>query len=154
MDPLSALSIATSVLQFLDFATKLLTSSREIFGSSQGATSNNLTLETSCNALKAFSDELSASISSGNGELSRNMQKVADDCKSDCEAILDMLQKLKVDSHKKRRLESLKSALRIAWGARELKELEGRIEKARSLMDIYVQSLARYVMIRSGVSAS
>lgn len=145
MDPFSALSIATSVLQFLDFTTKLLSSSSEIFRSVHGASSSTLALESSCSAMKALSEKLSSSTETQCGEFALKMKKLADDCKADCDALLAILQKLKVECHKNRRWESLKVALKTVWGAHEIRELEGRIDKARHLVAIYVQDLTMYV---------
>lgn len=145
MDPFSALSIATSVLQFLDFTAKLLSSSSEIFKSVQGASSGTLTLESSCSVMQTLSERLSSSTETQEGEFAVKMKKLADDCKVDCDALLAMLHKLKVGCNKNRRWESLKVALKTVWGAREMRELEGRIDKARRLVAIYVQSLTMYV---------
>lgn len=143
MDPFSALSIATSILQFLDFTAKLLSSSKEIYRSVHGASSSNLALESSCTAMKAFSEKLGSSTGApgSTGELGEKMKNLANDCKSDCDALVAKLQKLKVESHKNRRWESLKAALKTVWGTSEIRELEGRIDKARRLVAIYVQSL-------------
>lgn len=145
MDPFSALSIATSVLQFIDFTAKLLSSSSEIFKSVHGASSGALALESSCSTMKTLSERLSSSTETPVGEFACKMKKLADDCKVDCDALLAMLQKLKIQGQKSRRWKSLKAALKTVWGTREIRELEGRIDKARHLVAIYVQSLTMYV---------
>jgi hypothetical protein len=45
MDPLTALSIASSVVQFVDFGSKLLSNSRKLYKSSHGILSENLDIE-------------------------------------------------------------------------------------------------------------
>ncbi|KAJ4422113.1 hypothetical protein N0V82_003196 [Gnomoniopsis sp. IMI 355080] len=142
MDPFSSLSIATSVLQFLDFTAKLLSSSNEIFRSAHGSSSKALALESSCSAMKALSAKLGSSTSApAGGELGAKMRNLANDCKSDCDALVVILQKLKVECQKNRRWESLKAAIKTVWGASEIRELERRIDKSRRLVAVYVQSL-------------
>lgn len=46
MDPLSALSVASSVVQFVDFGRQLLSASYEIYRSSSGISSKNVDLRT------------------------------------------------------------------------------------------------------------
>lgn len=95
--------------------------------------------------MKALSEKLSLSTETQGGEFAVKMKKLADDCKVDCDALLAKLQKLKVEYHKDRRSQSLKVALKNVWGAREIRELEGRIDKPRRVVAIYVQSLTIYV---------
>lgn len=51
------------------------------------------------------------------------MKKFADDCKVDCDALLAILQKWKIQGPNNRRWESLKAALKLVWGAREIRDL-------------------------------
>lgn len=144
MDPFSTLSIATSVVQFVDFAGKLLSSSNEIFHSVHGSSSSNSALESYCTTIKDLSAKLGSSVDTSQGALAQNVKSLADDCKSDCDALLAMLQNMKVKSQKSRRWKSFQVALKTQWGARKLREFEERMDKARNLAAIYVQSLTRF----------
>jgi hypothetical protein len=45
MDPLSALSLATSIVQFVDFATKIVHGARQIYQTGESATAENADIE-------------------------------------------------------------------------------------------------------------
>jgi len=46
MDPLTALSVASSVIQFVDFGSKLLSRSRQLYKSKEGVLTENFDVET------------------------------------------------------------------------------------------------------------
>jgi len=46
MDPISALNVATAAAQFIEFSANLVSTTREILSSAEGATADNLALET------------------------------------------------------------------------------------------------------------
>jgi hypothetical protein len=56
MEPLSALSVAASVAQFLEFGYSLVSKSREIYGSAQGTSIQNAELETATNHLLGLNE--------------------------------------------------------------------------------------------------
>lgn len=58
MDPLSALSIATSVIQFLDFGANLLCKGTEIYHSAQGSLVENVQLEAIASNMLELNREL------------------------------------------------------------------------------------------------
>lgn len=45
MDPLTALGLASNIVQFVDFASKLISQSHEIYQSADGALEDNVALE-------------------------------------------------------------------------------------------------------------
>jgi hypothetical protein len=58
MDPLTALGLVGNVVQFVDFALKLISTGAEIAGSAGGATEGTLELEKVCNTLNTFTLKL------------------------------------------------------------------------------------------------
>jgi hypothetical protein len=54
LDPLTALSLASSVIQFVDFGIKLFRSGRELYGSSNGSSVGNQDLDTIAKDLKGL----------------------------------------------------------------------------------------------------
>ncbi|OCT51420.1 hypothetical protein CLCR_07983 [Cladophialophora carrionii] len=63
LDPISALSIAASVVQFIDFGTKLISKSRELARSSTGALVEHGQMKAASNRLKELDDGLLNSLS-------------------------------------------------------------------------------------------
>lgn len=60
MDPLSALSVATKVIQFIDFSHRLLINTREIYHSTDGLTHDMVKLSTVASDLSQLSNNLRA----------------------------------------------------------------------------------------------
>ena len=58
MDPLSALSVAAAVVQFVDFGTRVLSDARHIYESSSGQTPVNLELSTVTDDLSRLSGDV------------------------------------------------------------------------------------------------
>ncbi|KAK3933619.1 hypothetical protein QBC46DRAFT_401617 [Diplogelasinospora grovesii] len=122
MDPLTALSVAASVIQFIQFASSLISNTNEIYDSANGASANTLHLEDVYSKLKSLSKTLSVhvglQIPPGHAGISGSSNKLAEqklgekaspdqglalvqlsaDCKADCNELLKALEKLKVRS--------------------------------------------------------
>jgi hypothetical protein len=62
MDPLSALSVAAAVVQFVGFGTRVLSNARHIYESSSGQTSTNLELSTVANDLSRLIDDMESKV--------------------------------------------------------------------------------------------
>jgi hypothetical protein len=63
LEPLSVLSVAASIVQFIDFGTKLISKSRELATSSTGALVEHGEMIATSNRLKELDDGLLTSIS-------------------------------------------------------------------------------------------
>lgn len=68
MDPLSAIGIAASIVQFLDFSQKLVSGTLELYRASDGATSYNSHLEYITNDLSQLCGTLERASQEGIGE--------------------------------------------------------------------------------------
>ncbi|TGO55227.1 hypothetical protein BCON_0095g00410 [Botryotinia convoluta] len=76
LDPLSALSLAATIIQFVDFGSKVISTDTELHHSSEGALANNLELSTIISDLSSISNDLSAR-STGQGKHSYNKDELA-----------------------------------------------------------------------------
>ena len=95
LDPLSAVSLAAAILQFVDFGSKILVSGYEIYHSAQGATEENVDLEYLTKRIYEFQDQLSTPPT----PLTRSaqqLQKLAQECSYIAGDLLVLLDKLKV----------------------------------------------------------
>ncbi|KAI1394304.1 uncharacterized protein F4822DRAFT_424781 [Hypoxylon trugodes] len=61
MDPISALSVASAVIAFVDFSWKIVTGAAEIYRSVEGTTNENARLEDIVQDLETISKRLSSS---------------------------------------------------------------------------------------------
>ena len=61
MDPLSALSVAAAVVQFVDYSSRMVSKSREIYKSADGALAENIDLEVASKCLQRLTEPLRGS---------------------------------------------------------------------------------------------
>lgn len=100
IDPISALAIAGNVVQFTEFAGKLLSKTRKIYNSHDGALVENLELEAAARNLMDLSAQISNSCRTevANVQLTSedlNLRSVCDNCVNVAEELLRLLGKLK-----------------------------------------------------------
>ena len=155
MDPLSALSLASNVIQFVDFGARLVSGSREIYASADGSSSGNSQLEILtkdltqvCSELvqpEAYIDQRDAS------QAERALVPLCRSCRQLGGELLSILQSLKVKSPHKR-WETFRQALRSACKESKIRSYERRLGDYRSqiathlLSILQVQSPAREAM--------
>src|ERR1700733_4920060 len=102
MDGLSALGLASNVIQFISFASDLISKSTEIHGSTSGCTSEVLTLHTVYGHLSELSSDLRScsqtTITGWSKQLATNVSAIMElsrSCKTDCDKLLEIVRKLK-----------------------------------------------------------
>jgi len=154
MDPLSALSIASSVIQFVDFGCKLVSHSRQLYKSLDGVLSDKIIVEALAHDLESLSMNLRNSLRE-NQSVGPTKQVYSEDdaaldelcrrCHGIAEKLLSKLDKLKVQgtsSH--RNWESFKKALRSSWSHEEIDSLAAQLQEVRSEIEFRVLISFRY----------
>ena len=99
LDPLTAISLASSIVSFVDFGSKLLIDAYGAYQSHDGAKEENLRIETIYDDLKKLSAHLVQAPGSSSPRLSDDelaLQDLARQCVSVSEKLLGILDKLKV----------------------------------------------------------
>lgn len=140
MDPLSALSVAAAVVQFVDYGTRILTDAREIYKSSWGQTPKNLELSTVAIDLSQLSDEVDSRSSRLSLEKGRESEEVFLRLCRECKEISDDLQGslTKLQARGTNRLELTASSLFVAlkgvWSAKKVEKLKERLNQVRQQM--------------------
>jgi hypothetical protein len=154
MDPLSALSIAAAVVQFVDFVPRVLFSANHIYRSAKGLTDDNANVEEVYQTLTDLSAQLadcghpvggSAVPTSGIPKDVQAMQKLSLKCKADCDSLLDVVRNVAVTSGKHRLWRSLKSAVRSSMDKKKIASLESDIERTRSIISTHILSILRFI---------
>ena len=119
MGALSALSVAASVAQFIDFAFSLVSDSREIYKSVEGLPSRQVEAFTAAKRLIELSERIKVSRQVGQPgvrDLSpdeRALEAICDGCISVANELTSRLKRLKVeDAHRFRGFRSFRQALR------------------------------------------
>lgn len=148
MDPFSALGLASNVVQFVDFGTKLISASIELYKSKDGASSVNGELETItkdltgiCMGLTQPERRLDSTLAS---EPERALLPLAQKCKDLGEEFLGVLQVLKAKGRHKK-WESVRQAIGNAWKEKEIHNYLQRLNGYRREIAIHLISILRYV---------
>src|SRR5271156_3561275 len=129
MDPLTALSVAGTIVQFIDFGSKLLQDGQGLYKSSSGTLTANQELELITADLQSVLSKLrkSADTTELPGPLTQEDHKdhlsfkdVCDGASTVAEELLARLDMLKVKGKKYRKLSSLQKALSNLWSKEEV----------------------------------
>ncbi|KAM0801408.1 hypothetical protein BDR22DRAFT_170963 [Usnea florida] len=139
MDPLSAISLAGNIAQFLSYATKLVSKGHALYKSSEGALTENLDLEVIANNLTDINSRVIQSYNRTPSTATnlfldhQSLKSIAESCDNVAKQLLDILQKLKVQgSH--RTWKSVRQAFKSVWSKAHIDDLRGRMEGYREQM--------------------
>lgn len=160
MDPITALGVAGNIIQFVEFATSLVSTAHKIHSSETGVSPNHLRLEQVCEVLRRLSEKLAAPTlfpSPGTKPSSYHynaadkdataLRSLSDSCKKDCEKLLGILGNLKVQDGSNRLWKSVKAALRTKTEQKAIAELEDQLLKAERLMSLHTIKIIKCVAI-------
>jgi hypothetical protein len=149
MDPLSALSVAGTIVQFVDFSCKLISATHELYSGSK--------LDVHAQAAAAANDLLDYStkirqplrLPSISGCLTEDeaaLEGVCHSCIELTESFIKRLNRLKVPGQDMRRVwTSLRQALLSMWTKNDLDSIEERLAGFRREIDSHVLRSLRYV---------
>jgi hypothetical protein len=133
MDPITAVSLVGAIVQFVDFSSKILSKTTELYRSSRSALAENVDIETITADLAKLNTRLKQSITASD----RDLQALCDACGGLAEQLLAALAKVKVDS-KGQKWQSLRKALRSIWSKEKIKELEERLASFRAELNLRI----------------
>lgn len=150
MDGLSALSVAASVTQFIEFGCSLVSKSKEIYRSANGASLQQVEAESAIKRLLELSGRIKAS-SRLETQIppivweDQALQAICDGCILVSNELLQKLEKLKVqDGQKFRRYKSFRQALKSVWSKGAVDDIVIRLDAFRKEMDAHVLVSLRY----------
>lgn len=152
LDPLSALSVAASIIQVVDFAGNIVSKGKDLYKSSDGALRENTEAETVTVRLREMTMKLKDSQiflqgSSANAPVGPQMskpeelqlQEICDECLSISEQLLLHLSKLKVQmGQESRKWKSFRQALKTVWSKPDLDGLARRLGELRNELDTHL----------------
>jgi hypothetical protein len=154
MDPMTALSLAGTIVQSIDFGTRLLKDGRDLYKSTTGALSVNDELELTTNDLRALIAKVRLGLSTvpALGPLTEeetvdkyNFERICDEAAKTPEHIVERLDKLKVNRTRHRKWASLKQAIKSGWAQRDLVDLIGRLGSFREALNSRILYSLRYI---------
>jgi hypothetical protein len=146
LDPLTALSVAGSLVQFIDFSTRLVSKGRQIYRAVDGALDENKEIElVAADLVKLVKklDEQSHAIQPPSPDAPAEpeplseppeeleLRTICDLCKSSATELLGKLEGLKVKGNH-RLWKSFRQALKSVWTKEALDDLSNRLALLRS----------------------
>ena len=141
MEPLSALSIATAVVQFLDFAANIVSGTREIYKNSPDHAQRNVDLKTVTKSLVTLNNDIRDSLShTDKRQLSARdwqIEELAQRCKELGERLLAALQRLEI-KRKHTLWSSFRLALKTIWSESEIESMEKTLEKYQRQISLHL----------------
>jgi hypothetical protein len=144
MDPLTALSLAGNVVQFVDFGCQLLSHSRELYKSTWGSLAADEELHLVTADLRALILKLRSNTGDGSQDASQEFRKICDEAVTLAEEILTRIDGLKV-SGKHRAWKSFQQAIKSAWSQKETDGLIRRLSRLRQALETRILLSLRYV---------
>ena len=136
MDPLTAVSLAGTIVQFVDFGSKLLTNAQELYRSTAGTLTTNQELELVTADLHSLVVKLRQSfhvtgdtlpLTRKEQEEQETFQKICNEATKVAAELLERLDRLKVKGSRHRKWESFRQAVRSAWSKDEVTALVHRL---------------------------
>lgn len=142
MDPLSALVVAASVVQFTDVGIRLLSTTREVYISASGQTKHAIELSAVATDLKQLSEQVeqkSCSLRSHPGQTSDSEEiflRLCGECQKVSTELLDALAKLKARGRNwlNYAKTSFLVALKSIWSEKKIDELRKRLSRIKEEM--------------------
>lgn len=160
MDPLTALSLAGTIVQFVDFAGKIIRGSKTLYRSTNGALPANEDLETRTKYLADLAIKLKQPLElhpypppeyAASTTPSDNVSPIATHdalrelsgrCASEAENLLIRLEGLKING-KHRVWKSFQHAIKSAWAQREVEEISKRLSEYQRILQAQIMSTLR-----------
>lgn len=141
MDPLSALSLAGTVVQFVQAAGSLITSTQQIHRSASGASEEIEWLDSAYGSLSNFSDKLTQGCQAATDN---EVKSLAETCRSDCQQLMAIVESVKLRrGQKKHWWTSAQRAMREAWKHDEIARIEQRIASVQRTIVFRICALSR-----------
>jgi hypothetical protein len=145
LDPLSAFSVAGSVVQFVDYGTKLTSYIVELYNSTSGIAVDNAEILSLTHHFKQLAEGLSNIAPKGEGEANvvvdrASFQSLLLLCKSTATELIAVLDDLKVDKSNKL-WSSIRQGFRSSRKKDDIVKLVNRIESLRGPLNSYLLAL-------------
>ena len=130
MEPITAIGLASSLLTFVELASKIVTGTYEVYKSAAGSTIENAHIDTIISDLKEVAADLGTDVP-GKSKNERALKDLASKCDKVANDLLQLLNRIKSHgSHSTRK--SLKATLISMRKQKEITGLEKRLDDYRS----------------------
>jgi len=156
MDPVTAIGIAGAVVQFVSFAHKLVSKTREVYTSASNQSKHVATLDEIYTSLLRLSSQLRTASTVRPNDLDSDgvvkhvlaIRALSQNCERDCAKLLEIAQKLRGKGEAGGKLQSFRVALKTFWKSSEIDELEGRLQRTQTTLTLHICALTTSVILR------
>jgi hypothetical protein len=137
MDPLSAISLAGSIVQFVQFSCSLISEASQLRKSTTGSSKQHADLEVIAENLRCLSDKLNVPSSPSTSALGayaraskeeEALENLAASCRQVASELTSAIRGLKARNGTPGTLKSFRQALKIIWSKDRITRLQGRLE--------------------------
>ena len=156
LDPLTAISLASSIVQFTDFGIKLVTGTIELYHSADGLSGERSNLEHQINLVHEYAETIIRSSEHNDdddsaSENDKKLGEIAASCKriaSDLLSVLDL--KVKKPAGPGRKWESFRKAVAALTphNKNKIETLDKRLRLVKEVMLTRIQFMMRYVSLQ------
>jgi hypothetical protein len=151
MDPLSALSIAASVVQFVDFGLKIVSKTKEIYNSSKGESIDDALTEATAKRLTILAKDLESSLQlEGHQDLpsDKALYNICVSCIILGNQLTARFDKLRIRNDSKHRAwKSFRQALKSVWCKGEIDAISRQLADHRKELDSHILFSLRCVTL-------
>ena len=145
LDPLAALSIASAVIQIVDFGCKLVSETQQIYRSASGATKHNVTRQEITEDIEILYKNLSRQNRRLSGD-DIELGDLVDLCSQEAEKLLTLLEELKVGPDATQ-WKSFKKAIKSARKKGKVENIETQLIKIQKQINSRLLVMMTYVLI-------
>jgi hypothetical protein len=143
MDPFAAIGLASNVVQFVDFSTKLLGAVHTIRHSESGSTAENEHLSVVIGQMKQFSYALQPKkVAFPQSEEEQSREKLASECYILSEEFVHLLENIKTKNPRSLR-ESARAAIANVRFKNEKDELRQRLHECSTQLNLHLTHMKR-----------
>lgn len=144
MDPLSAISLASAVISFIDFGCQITSEAHEIYRSSHGLTKDFEEIQDTCERSKELIKAIKLEVNATDHE---GLQTLAESCLETANEITTVLDKLKSSSYGGKqagKFKSIRKAFVQYRGKDKVEELNKKLQNHRRDLSDHIIFLTRY----------
>jgi hypothetical protein len=139
LDPFTAIGLAGSIVQFVDFTYKLVNGTIEIYSSMEGVSKNHLRIEVIYLNLSELCQNLS--VADDSDKSIGPVKSLATACRRDADDLLEVVRNIRLREGKNTRWACFRHTLKSVWKEDQIRDLENRLEGYRSQLSFQLLSL-------------
>ncbi|PVH83511.1 hypothetical protein DL98DRAFT_615812, partial [Cadophora sp. DSE1049] len=156
LEPLTAFSLAGTVVQFVDFSCKIFSTAKELSQSKNGTSEEIYNHEVITRDLLGMSEKLETSVQEdfvegvSYGGSDQALKKLCEGCQSLSKTMLKRLEKLKIQDGAGKRT-TLKQAVKTMWSQKEIGQIAAQLATYQRQMETHV--LVAFNVFDSAINA-